>query len=458
MARCSEISGFIARGMPTRTEEELAATQFRSALMQSRVLGLAGRFQAAQARATDALDQAETLGFGEFVAEAHLVLGRALAQGGRYADAEQHLREAVLGGTRSAHDEAAAEAEIALVEVVGVRLDRHAEASLWEAQAGALLDRISEHGILRARLENRAGRLDSRRGDYTAARAHYTAALSLRSKVQGNDDPGRAAWLIDLGNVALAEGQFDEAIESFDRALALAEATLTASHPARAASLAALGRVHLRREEYGPAREALLKAKSGLEGSLGEKHPRTAMVLLGLANADEGLGNAVAAEAGYARAADLLGATLGREHVAYRRALLGRSRSARLSDRLEDAVGWLTRACGGPAVPTSLQGVCILERAEFDFTAERFDDAASGFTNAAARFEAGALADPPRRAQALLGVARSQRALGRNDEAARALEGARTAVQKVKGYVPNVRADLDRFSTRVDPVVASSID
>lgn len=458
MTRCSEISGLIARGMPTRLEEEQAASEFRGALMQSRVLGLAGQFEAAQARATEALEQAEALGFGEFVAEAHLVLGRALAHGGRYADAEQHLREAVLGGTRSAHDEAAAEAAIALVEVVGVRLDRHAEAILWEAQASALLDRIAERGILRARLENRAGRLDARRGDDTAARAHYTAALSLRSQVQGAEDPGRAAWLIDLGNVALAEGEFDEAVESFDRALALAEATLTSSHPARAASLAALGRVHLHREEYGPAREALLEAKSGLEGSLGATHPRTAMVLLGLANADEGLGNAVSAEAGYARAADLLGVTLGREHIAYRRALLGQSRCARVSEQLEDAVGWLTRACGGPAVPASLRGECLHERAEFDFAAERFDDAASGFKNAAARFETGALADPRRRAEALLGVARSQRALGRNEDAARALSSARTAVQQVVGYVPNVRAEMDRFSTRLDSVVAATLD
>ncbi|MBV1856954.1 MAG: serine/threonine-protein kinase, partial [Nannocystaceae bacterium] len=458
MTRCTEISGLIARGIPSRVEEEVATTGFRRALMQSRVLGLAGQFEAALSRAAEALEQAERLGVGESVAEAHLVLGRALGQGGRYTDAEQHLRQAVLGGTRFAHDEAAAEAAIALVEVVGVRLDRHAEASLWEAQARALLDRIAEQGILRARLENHAGRLDARRGEHAAARAHYTAALSLRSLVQGTEDPGRAAWLIDLGNVALAEGEFDEAVESFDRALALAEATLTESHPARAASLAALGRVHLRREEYGPAREALLAAKSGLEGSLGARHPRTAMVLLGLANADEGLGNAVAAEAGYARAADVLGATLGREHVVYRRALLGQSRSARSSDQLEDAVGWLTRACGGPAVPASIRGACLLERAEFDFAAERFDDATSGFTNAAARFEAGALADPRRRAEALLGVARSQRALGRNDEAARALGSARTAVRKVKGYVPNVLAQMDRFSTRLDSVVASTLD
>ncbi len=458
MARCSEVAGLIARGMPTRVEEELAATEFRGALMQTRVLGLAGQFSAAQARATEALERAEALGFGEFVAEGHLVLGRALAQGGRYADAEQHLREAVLGGTRFAHDEAAAEAAIALVEVVGVRLDRHAEADLWEAQAGARLDRIAERGILRARLENRAGRLDARRGDNAAARAHYTVALSLRSQVQGMDDPGRAAWLIDLGNVALAEGAFDEAVETFDRALALAEATLTASHPARAASLAALGRVHLRREEYGPAREALLEAKSGLQGSLGAEHPRTAMVLLGLANADEGLGNATAAEAGYARAADLLGSTLGRGHVAYRRALLGRSRSARRSDQLEDAVGWLTRACGGPAVPASVRGACLMERAEFDFAAERFVDAAAGFTNAAARFETGALADPRRRAEALLGVARSQRSLGQDDEAARTLGSARTAAGQVKGYVPNVRADIDRFSTRLNAVVAATLE
>ncbi len=449
MTRCAEISGLIARGVPTRGEQELAVTEFRGAVMQSRVLGLAGKFEAAQARATEALEQAETLGFGEFVAEAHLVLGRALAEGGQYADAELHLREAVFGGTRSAHDEAAAEAAIALVEVVGVRLDRHVEAALWEAQAGALLDRIAEHGILRARLENRAGRLDARRGDYVAARAHYTAALALRTEVQGAVDPGRAGWLIDLGNVALSQGEFDEAVETFDRALVLAEATLTASHPDRAASLAALGRVHLEREEYGPARVALLEAKAGFEGSLGTEHPRTAMVLLGLASADEGLGNAAAAKAGFARAADLLGATLGREHIAYRRALLGQSRSARTAEQLEDAVAWLTRACGGPAVPASLRGACMLERAEFDFAAKRFDDAASGFTNAAARFEDGELADPRHRAEALLGVARSQHALGRNVEAARALVGARAAILEVKGYVPKVRADVERLSTRL---------
>ena len=37
-------------------------------------------------------------------------LGRALALGGRYTEASHHLREAFLGGTRVAHDEAAAEA------------------------------------------------------------------------------------------------------------------------------------------------------------------------------------------------------------------------------------------------------------------------------------------------------------------------------------------------------------
>ena len=456
LARCTEATGLLARGVPTPVEQTPAATEFRSALMQSRALGLAGKFEAAQDRARAALSQAESLELEGFRAEAHMVLGRALAEGGRYADAEEHLRLAVLGGTRSSHDEAAAEAAIALVEVLGVRLDRHAEAMLWEAQALAMLDRIGEQGILRARLENRAGRLDARRGETVAARTHFTAALSLRSKVRGADDPGRAAWMIDLGNVALAEHAFDEAVDTFDRALTLAEATLTSSHPTRAAALAALGRVHLRREEFGPARDVLLDAKAGLEASLGAEHPRTAAVLLGLATADEALGKAASAEAGFARAADSLAATVGRGHASFRHALLGQARCARHGGQFEDAEAWLARACGGPALPGSLQGVCDLEQAQLDLARGRFDRAASGFSTAASRFEGGALENPRHRAEALVGLAHANRSLGRNDEAARALEGARTAVGDVKGYVPRVRADVDRLATllveaRTDP-------
>ena len=449
VGRCSEVGGLLARGLPTEVEGTQAAIDFRGSLIQSRVLGLAGKYETAQARAREALSQADNLGLPEFSAEAHLVLGRALDQGGAYADAEEHLREAVLGGIRAGHDEAAAEAAIALVEVVGVRLDQHAEAELWEAQAGALLDRIDDQGILRARLQNRAGRLDARRGRWEAAAGHHTAALALRSKVRGGADPGRAPWMIDLGYVALQQRRFDEAVDTFDRALALAEATLTPSHPTRAAALAALGDVHLQREEYGPARRVLLDAKAGLETSLGADHPRTALVLLQLATADEGLENSVAADAGFARAADLLSRTFGRGHASYRRARLGQARCARLGDQLEDAAAWHERACGGPAVPASIEAMCLVEKGQIDLAAERLDEAASAFTFAAARYEDGALADPRGRAEALLGLAKTQRAQGQNDDAARTLEGAEAAVLQVKGYVPSVRAELDQLETRL---------
>lgn len=255
--------------------------------------------------------------------------------------------------------------------------------------------------------------------------------------------------MIDLGYVALEQRRFDEAVDTFDRALALAEATLTPSHPTRAAALAALGRVHLRREEYGPAREALLDAKAGLEASLGPEHPRTALVLLQLAMADEGLENAAAADAGFARAADLLSRTFGRGHASYRRALLGQARCARLGDQLEDAAAWHERACGGPAVPASIEASCLVEKGQIDLASERFDDAASAFTFAAARYEDGALADPRGRAEALLGLAKTQRAQGQIDDAARTLEGAEAAVLEVRGYVPSVRSDVDQLKTRL---------
>ncbi len=447
--RCAQGGSFAARGVrsPTQTRDE--TREIRRALVHSRVFGLAGRIDAARSRAQEALQQADALGSAGFGAEAHLVLGRALADGGAYVDAEHHLREAVLGATRAAHDEAAAEAAIALVEVLGVRLDRHDEAQQWEAQAAALLDRVGHRGILRARLENRAGRLDARRGVYDEARGHFERALALRSDARGADDPGRAAWMIDLGEVSLLQGRYDEAMETFDRALILAETMLPASHPTRASALAAIGKVHLSREEFGPAREVLLQAKSGLESSLGAEHPQTAAVVLQLAFADEGIGNLASAEVGFARAATLFGATVGRQHASFRRARLGEARCSRLQRDLEGAERSLQRACGGPAIPASLEGECALETAALERDAGRLETAATGFADAARRFAEAPRAEPRAQAQALLGLARTLRDQGELEGARRAVELAGVTAARVRGFVPGAAAEIDRLASQL---------
>ncbi len=100
-------------------------------------------------------------------------------------------------------------------------------------------------------------------------------------------------------------------------------------------------------------------------------------------------------------------------------------------------------------MPASIEAMCLVEKGQIDLSAERLDEAASAFTFAAARYEDGALADPRGRAEALLGLAKTQRAQGKIDDAARTLEGAEAAVLEVKGYLPSVRSGIDQLKTRL---------
>ncbi|MEM6292940.1 MAG: serine/threonine-protein kinase [Myxococcota bacterium] len=448
VALCADVPVLLSRGpVSDDAQQRTVAGSVRGALMKAQVLMVAGKVEAAADVARRAVADADALASVELSSEARLVLGRAMDHAGQYVQAEAQLRDAVWAGTRAGRDDVAARGALLLVSVVGDRLGRHEEGRRWEEHARALLDRMGDQGMLRAKLENNAGSLDYRSGSYDAARSHYERALALRADAL-NDPVGQARWMVNLGNIALAQRRLGDAVEVLEEALASAESGAPSAASTRATILATLGLVHLEKEEYGAAREALVEAERGLIASLGEQHPFVSTARLNLAVADESLGRGEDAKAGFDRVAAALIDVVGEQHPAYREAVLGRARCARLSGHLDDAGLALDAACAvDDLVSDPLVILCRLERAELARLQGELEVAVTGFSETAAMYEQRNDNDPRPHAQALFGLAKIHRARGQRDEAANALAGAHAALDRVRGFEPKLRTELRAFET-----------
>ncbi len=446
VALCGDIPVLLARGMaPVEAGEREAAGSLRGSLMKAQVLLVAGKVEAAIDVARRAVADADALASAELGAEARLVLGRAMERAGRYVQAEAQLRDAVWAGTRARRDDVAARGTQLLVSVVGDRLGRHDEGRRWEEHARALLDRMGNQGMLRAQLENNAGSLDYRSGGYDAAREHYEQALSLREAAL--DDPvGQARWMVNLGNVALAQRRLADAVSVLEEALAMAESAAPGAASTRATILATLGIVHIEKEEFAAAREALVEAEHGLVASLGTEHPFVSTARLNLAVADEFLGRGAEAKAGFDRVAAALQGVVGEQHPAYREAVLGQARCARLSGDLDDARVALQAACVLDEVAADPLAVsCRLELAELARLQGQLDEAEAGFSATAALYDQRTDTDPRPQARAWFGLAKVHRARGEVEAAATALANAHAALDRVTGFEPALRSQLRAF-------------
>jgi len=91
--------------------------------------------------------------------------------------------------------------------------------------------------------------------------------------------PNRALPRVNLGNVYLAAGQYDMALEEYESALKLQESSLPGDHPDIARTLHNLAVVQAHRGNMEAAKEYLERAEETAGKTLSTKHP--VMALLG---------------------------------------------------------------------------------------------------------------------------------------------------------------------------------
>jgi eukaryotic-like serine/threonine-protein kinase len=355
-------------------------------------------------------------------AEAHLVIAGAVVDVEGDVDQERRSYHAAAGAALRGHHHRLAALSWARLGRSLVRTREFDEALRWLGLADGLAARLArEHGEdppLAAELEHTRAQLRFHQGEYAEAELHARRRLALLREVYGPDHPRVADALNNLGVVVYMQYRKDEAVAAYREALTILERVEGPDHPAVAMMHNNIGVVSTDRELYTEAVDHYQRAVEIRRRVYPRTHELVLQSLVNLANvylfsADYGPGIEPALEVVAATRLEL---------DAQRRRLSAIGADASEFARLEVQL-----------VPDLLRLARLLAGAG------RHEQALDNFTEASALLDAvpdarlppGFEAPEPEqpwpphldgcRADLLLGIEASARALGRENEADRAL-------------------------------------
>ncbi|MEZ4382428.1 MAG: serine/threonine-protein kinase [Nannocystaceae bacterium] len=251
----------------------------------------------------------------ELVAEARLLRGAAKRMAGDYAEAEAELAAAYELAGRSGADHLAAEAAVTATALLGVDLDRRAEAAVWDRSAAVMLSRAGATGHeLDARLRTTRGVLHRNAGEHAEALAAYREALAILEADLGPGHPTLARVHSNIANVLINMGDYAAAREHLGRGLQLFIDSYGPHHPDAAVFHSNLGTLLSQLgDEPGALAEHRLALASDLF-NLGEAHPAVGVDRFNIGVSHVYSGDLERAAEEFARASAILEAKLGDSH------------------------------------------------------------------------------------------------------------------------------------------------
>jgi eukaryotic-like serine/threonine-protein kinase len=297
---------------PEPGAQQDAVEGVREGLDEVRMLRVAGAYDDARSLATKVLTAARATEYEPAIVEALLTTGDVADDVGAYDEAEAVLRESYFTASGIKHEVVAAKAIGKLANVIGSRLERHADALELVPYAEVALARAGDDGatsevlIALGNVEEAMGKLDD-------AREHYERALVV---VEAGDpgDPDAARLLSSIALVDAEQGHYDAARTRLDRALGTMVDEFGPDHPEVARILNNIAKVELDAGRSEPAIEALQRALAIKEGVLGPDHIDLVPTLGNLATAADNVARYDDAERHATRALGIATATLGAEH------------------------------------------------------------------------------------------------------------------------------------------------
>ncbi|HEY5934196.1 MAG TPA: serine/threonine-protein kinase [Kofleriaceae bacterium] len=220
------------RGAIAKTREELARV---------RAVSLAGRQKDAALRATVLADTARSLAYRPLEAEVQYLIGAINYRINRLEEAHQGFVAALAAATASRHDEVMLRT---LTSLMMETADNQAFAVSHDfaALADATAERLGNRPVQRAQIHYAAGYVLSAEGKFAAAAAEYERAVAIRERLlPGSQDLARA--LNGLSRTYDEIGRYADARRLAERSLALQEGELGKDHPEIANVLVNLGNV-----------------------------------------------------------------------------------------------------------------------------------------------------------------------------------------------------------------------
>jgi tetratricopeptide (TPR) repeat protein len=302
--------------MPAPPVDERAAVEVvRAELSRARALEHMGARDEGLVLARGALARAEALAWLPLVSATRFQVGSLLFARGDYEEAADRLQEAYFEAAHVEAYEVAAGAAGHLVGLLGHRLARHEEALLWSRHEELMVSRLPDvSGLHRAaRLMNLANVYLSM-GAYDQAAVANEQALRIHEQALGPDNPTVGDNLINLANVHYTRGAYAEAKALHERGLRIRETSLGLEHPLVADALSNLAAVHIALGEHEHAKALLERAVALQEALQGSDHPNIASSLNNLASVHWALGDYEPAARMFERALQLQERTLGPKH------------------------------------------------------------------------------------------------------------------------------------------------
>ena len=259
--------------LPETKDTRSRVDALRADLDRVRALESTGKFALALEGARKDSADAKTLGYRPIEAEALYLQGELEAESGDDRAAVATLNAAAFAAEAGRHDEVAAEAWIALVDVLGAKLDRVSESDAAVQRAKAAAERLGPTSLATSRLHDALGDRAQEFGRFSEAVTELRTAVDLEKKALGPRHLRVARSLSRLGSALRDDGDTEEALRVYGESLAIEEDVLGPMHPNVAITVQAIGVTLSRLGRYDEAREKYKRALSIRERVLGEDHP-----------------------------------------------------------------------------------------------------------------------------------------------------------------------------------------
>lgn len=263
---------------PGPNPEPPPAAALRSELARALAERDGGRPDRALEQLVALRERAVAAGLGPLSAELAVRCGEVERQLGRGPAADRTLDAALWAALEVGHDEAAFEAALAQVKVVGLLLVEEDRALAGLGHVRALLGRLGAPDDARLDAELATGLVLGRHG-------RYEDALQSLRRAEDLVEPGSREHLEVLmarANTALWSDRYDETRVQLERHLELAAAVYGEQHPKIATSLHILAVAEFEQGQSGPAEQRARAAVELLREAVGD-HPLKADAEVNLA-------------------------------------------------------------------------------------------------------------------------------------------------------------------------------
>ena len=302
---CADVQALMAEVTPPeKPATRQAVDASRARLARVKALTEAGKLQQALRLAAEETERTKEIGYAPVRAESLLMRAWTQLLSGEYLGVPELLTEALWLAHASRHDLVAASASVRLMGYY----DTHGppeEAARWEPFALASLDRLGEHGELRAIFHNNRGLALYQQGHFAEAHEAFDKAFALAERQLG---PANAMTLRYGTNAVAALSNLDRHEESqraFETLVSLGETNLGPLHPFLTQPMTNLSNMYAFQGRMADARRLLDRVREIGQQAYGERSDEWAQFHIAYGDLEAAEGRDAAALGHYEEAANL---------------------------------------------------------------------------------------------------------------------------------------------------------